>query len=74
MSRPRLLLVAGTAGSALLALGATGAGALPPAGWDLLRGSRLALPLCVVGVLLLAGAWWGLRSAGARIVLTAAAV
>lgn len=65
-------LAAGTAGSALLALGATGAGALPPSGWDLLRGSALALPLCVVGVLVLCAAWCVLRAAPARTVLTAA--
>lgn len=65
-------LLVGLVGSALLALGATGAGALAP-GWDLLRGSSLALPLCVVGVLLLCGAWWALRAAGPGSVLTAAA-
>jgi len=66
------LLLAGLAGSCSLALGATGVGVLPPSGWDLLRGSSLALPLCLVGVLLLCGAWWPLREAAARTVLAAA--
>ena len=61
----------GVLGSALLALGATGAGALPPAGWDLLRGSRLAVPLCLVGITLLVGAWWALREAAAPTILRA---
>ncbi|MCW2616407.1 MAG: hypothetical protein JWN08_3401, partial [Frankiales bacterium] len=71
---PRAALAAGTLGSALLALGATGVGALPPASWDLLRGSSVALPLCVVGVLLLCGSWWALRSASSHAVLTATAL
>ena len=66
-------LAVGALGSALLALGATGAGALAP-GWDLLRGSAYALPLCVVGVVLLCGAWWSLRAAGPRTVLQAVAL
>jgi len=70
--RPYLLLAAGTLGSALLALGATGAGALPPATWDLLRGSAGALPLCAAGIALLCGSWWLLRSAPARVVARAA--
>jgi len=69
---PHRLLLAGTVGSALLALGATGAGALPASGLDLLRGSTgFALALCVVGVLLLSAAWWGSREASARQVVTA---
>ena len=70
--RPSLLLAAGTLGSALLALGATGAGALPPSSWDLLRGSAYALPLCVVGIVALCVAWWLLRSAPARVLGQAA--
>ena len=58
----RRLLVAGTAGSALLALGGTGVGALPPSGWDLLRGrTAVALALCLLGGLVLGAAWWGSR-------------
>ena len=72
--RPTLLLVVGTTGSALLALGATGAGALPPSGWDLLRGSAYALPLCVLGTALLCGSWWLLREAPAQAVGRAAAL
>jgi alpha-1,6-mannosyltransferase len=67
------LLLAGTVGSVLLALGSTGAGALPAAGLDLLRGSSaLALALCVVGVLLLSAVWWASRGGSARHQLTAA--
>jgi len=70
---PRRLLLAGTVGSALLALGATGAGALPASGLDLLRDSTaLALALCVIGALLLSAAWWGSRQASVRHQLTAA--
>ena len=66
--RPTLLLAVGTAGSVLLGLGATGAGALPPSAWDLLRGSAYALPLCILGIALLCGSWWLLREASARVV------
>jgi len=70
---PRRLLLTGTVGSVLLALGATGAGALPASGLDLLRGATaLALALCVLGVLLLSAAWWASRAASARHLLTAA--
>jgi len=81
VSRVRLLLAAGTAGSALLALGAAGVGALPPGnpvgralGLDALRTSLsgLALGLCVAGLLVLAAAWWGARSLGPRELLAAA--
>ena len=74
---PRPLLVVGLAGSSVLALGATGAGALPPVGqgWDLLRGAPgTATVLCAVGLLLLIAAWWALRGNSARTVLTAAGV
>jgi hypothetical protein len=51
------LLVAGTVGSALVAAGGWGSGALPPcrSGW------ALGTPLVVLGVVLLAVAWWRLR-------------
>ncbi len=64
----------GVLGSVLLALGATGVGALPPSGWGLLRGSPLALPLSVAGIVLLGGAWWALREAAASVVLRATVV
>lgn len=54
----RRLLAVGTLGSALVALGGWGSGALPP-GWD---GFGPGTPLVVLGVLLLGGAWWRLRS------------
>ena len=54
----RRLLAVGTVGSALVALGGWGSGALPP-GWD---GFGPGTPLVVLGVLLLGGAWWRLRS------------
>ncbi len=67
----RRLLVAGTLGSALLALGATGVGALAP-GWGLLREqTALALGLCVAGLVLLAGAWWALRAAASPVLVRA---
>ena len=70
---PRRLLLAGTFGSVLLTLGATGVGALPPAGLDLLRGqSELALALCLLGLALLCAAWWALRCGSARELLAAA--
>lgn len=58
---PPALVVTGTAGSALMALGGLGAGATPVSGgWpDLPRG--LGTVLVVVGVLLLVGAWWRAR-------------
>lgn len=51
------LLVAGTVGSTLVAVGGWGSGALPPgrSGW------ALGTPLVVLGVLLLSAAWWPLR-------------
>jgi alpha-1,6-mannosyltransferase len=54
----RRLLAAGTVGSALVAIGGWGSGALPPGSsyW------ALGTPLVVVGVLLLGVAWWRLRS------------
>jgi alpha-1,6-mannosyltransferase len=51
------LLVSGTVGSVLVAAGGWGSGALPP-GWS---GWALGTPLVVLGVLLLAAAWWRLR-------------
>lgn len=54
----RRLLAVGTVGSALVALGGWGSGALPP-GWD---GVGPGTPLVLVGVLLLGAAWWRLRS------------
>ncbi len=68
----RRLLVAGTLGSALLALGATGVGALPDGSWGLLRGhTAVALGMCVAGLGLLALAWWQLRAADAPVLLRA---
>ncbi len=59
------LLAAGALGSVLLALGGTGVGALPPSGWGLLRSATgPALALCVLGGLLLGGAWWASRDRG----------
>lgn len=57
MSERRPLAV-GLLGSLLLAAGGFGAGAVPP---SLRWHSVLALPLCVLGVLLLVAAWWALR-------------
>ena len=54
----RRLLLAGTVGSTLVAVGGWGSGALPP-GWS---SWPLGTPLVVVGVLLLSAAWWRLRS------------
>jgi hypothetical protein len=77
----RLLLAAGTVGSGLIALGSAGVGALPPGnpvgralGLDALRTSLsgLALGLCVVGLLVLAAAWWRARSLAPRELLAAA--
>ena len=55
---PSRLLAAGTVGSALVAVGGWGSGALPPGSsyW------ALGTPLVVLGVLLLGGAWWLLRT------------
>ena len=61
----RRLLAAGTLGSALVAAGGWGSGALPP-GWS---GFALGTPLVVLGVLLLSAAWWRLRDAGWTAVL-----
>lgn len=55
---PRRLLVVGTAGSVLVALGGWGSGALPPGE----KGFGPGTPLVVVGVLLLGATWWRLRS------------
>ncbi len=55
----RWLLAVGTVGSALIALGGWGSGALPPGE----RGVGPGTPLVVIGVLLLGVAWWRLRSA-----------
>ena len=55
---PRWLLAAGTLGSALVAVGGWGSGALPP-GWE---GRGPGTPLVLLGVLLLCGSWWWLRS------------
>lgn len=83
MSRVRLLLAAGTAGSALIALGAAGVGALPPGnpvgralGLEALRTSLsgVALGLCVVGLLVLGTAWWAARSLEPRQLLAASAL
>ncbi len=56
---PRRLLAAGTLGSALVAVGGWGSGALPP-GWE---GRGPGTPLVLLGVLLLCGSWWWLRVA-----------
>ena len=61
MTTSRLLAV-GTLGSALVALGGWGSGALPP-GWESFGPGT---PLVVVGVLLLGAAWWRLRDGGLR--------
>lgn len=55
---PRRLLAAGTLGSALVAVGGWGSGALPPGVEPWGPGT----PLVVVGVLLLVAAWWQLRT------------
>lgn len=55
---PRRLLLAGTVGSALVAVGGWGSGALPPGR----SGFALGTPLVLAGVLLLSVAWWRLRS------------
>jgi alpha-1,6-mannosyltransferase len=65
VSSRRLLLAAGTAGSALVALGGWGSGALPPDE----PGFGPGTPLVVLGVLLLGAAWWRLRDGGLRAVL-----
>lgn len=82
--RPATATVAGLAGSALLAVGALGVGALPRDGgrqlaWlgvDALRRTptarALATALAVAGVLLLLAAWWQLRGAPVRAQLRAA--
>lgn len=57
MTTSRLLAV-GSVGSALIALGGWGSGALPP-GWS---GFGPGTPLVVLGLLMLGGAWWRLRS------------
>lgn len=55
---PVRLLAAGTLGSALVAAGGWGSGALPPGR----SGFAVGTPLVVAGVLLLGAAWWRLRS------------
>jgi hypothetical protein len=54
----RRLLVAGTVGSSLVALGGWGSGALPPG----VAGFGPGTPLVVLGVLLMGGSWWLLRT------------
>ena len=54
----RRLLAVGTVGSALVAIGGWGSGALPP-GWS---GFGPGTPLVVLGLLLLGAAWWRLRA------------
>ena len=58
----RRLLVAGTLGSTLVAVGGWGSGALPPG----FGGFAAGTPLVLVGILLLSFAWWGLRSGRSR--------
>ena len=71
----RRLLAAGALGSALVGLGGTGVGALPPSGWDLLRGHpSLALALTWLGVAVLAAAWWASRAHDRRHQARAAAL
>jgi alpha-1,6-mannosyltransferase len=65
VSSRHLLLSGGTAGSAMVALGGWGSGALPPGE----PGFGPGTPLVVAGVLLLAAAWWRLRDGGLRAVL-----
>ncbi len=58
----RRLLLAGVVGSSLVAAGGWGSGALPPGrcGWG------PGTPLVVLGVLVLAAAWWHLRADAVR--------
>lgn len=71
------MLGAGFAGSLLLAVGGFGVGAVPASlsdSWlhESAVGRGVSLGACVLGVLLLLGAWWGLRSAvSERLVLLA---
>ena len=62
-------LALGLVGTAMLAIGGFGVGAPPERAVV-----PLALPMCVVGVALLLGAWWWLRSGSAREVLIASGV
>lgn len=69
----------GLLGSALLAVGAFGVGAVPASlnGWWLpssSAGRGLSFALCGLGVVVLLLAWWRLRSADVRAVLRAAVV
>jgi hypothetical protein len=73
----RALIAAGAVGSGLVAVGGFGVGAVPESlsgSWlhDTATGRGLSYALCVAGVLLLLGAWWALRDAGARVVTAAA--
>lgn len=61
----RRLLGVGVLGSALVALGGWGSGALPPGE----AGFGPGTPLVLVGVLLMSVAWWRVRDAGPRAVL-----
>ncbi|MCU1672739.1 MAG: hypothetical protein JWN77_852 [Frankiales bacterium] len=63
-----MTLALGLLGSVLLAVGGFGAGSADS------RDVPFALPLCLIGTALLLVAWWLLRSASARAVLTASAV
>jgi hypothetical protein len=78
MSPTRLTLCLGAAGSAAVAVGGFGVGAVPrtlAGGWlhATSAGRVMAMALAVVGVLALLAGWWRLRGSSARTVLTAAA-
>jgi hypothetical protein len=75
----RAAVATGALGSALVAVGGFGVGAVPASladSWlhDSSGGRVASLCLCIVGVLLLLAAWWRLRGAPSRTVLLAASV
>jgi hypothetical protein len=77
LARPRI--IGGAVGSALLAAGGFGVGAVPrslSAGWlhHTTIGRGLSYALCAAGVLALLGAWWALRGATATELKSAAAL
>jgi alpha-1,6-mannosyltransferase len=75
----RAAVATGALGSALVAVGGFGIGAVPASladSWlhDSSAGRVASLCLCIVGVLLLLAAWWRLRGAPSRTVLLVASV